>query len=165
MDIELLFSRSPFAQDELDGFSMIRPNVTQPVELKADEKGRGRHDFELPAELGNKNVLVELVAGDQAKSQPYFAHSLDVQIVENYGQLQVTDVTDGKFISKAYVKVYSKRSDGSMEFHKDGYTDLRGRFDYVSQSNHSMNRIEKISILIMSEEHGSIIRQVDPPKE
>ena len=165
MDIELLFSRSPFAQDELDGFSMIRPNMTRSVKLKASESGKSKHDIELPAELANKNVLVEVVAGDQAKSQPYFAHSLDVQIVENYGQLQVTDNANNKPVSRAYVKVYSKRHDGSVEFHKDGYTDLRGRFDYVSQSNHSMDGIKKISVLIMSDEHGSIIRQVDPPKE
>jgi hypothetical protein len=165
MDIELLFSRSPFAQDELDGFSMIRPNFTQTVALKTDDKGKGEHEFELPAEMKNKNILVEVVAGDQVKSQPYFAHSLDVQLLEKYGQVHVTEEETGKAIPRTYVKVYARMPDGSVRFHKDGYTDLRGRFDYVSQSNRSIDGIQKFSILILSDENGAVIRQADPPKE
>ncbi len=165
MDIELLFSHSPFAQDDLDGFSMIRPNTTETVTLKSDDKGRGSREVPIPDELKNKNVLVEIVAGDQSKSQPYFAHSLDVQISENYGSLQVTQQKTHDLLPQTYVKVYSRDRNGSVKFHKDGYTDLRGRFDFVTQSNHSLDGIEKFSILILSETNGAIIRQVDPPKE
>ena len=165
MDIELLFSRSPFAQDELDGFSMIRPNVARTIDLKTDESGKGTHQLELPVELKNKNVLVEVVAGDQAKSQPYFAHSLNVQMVENYGQLQVTAKANQRPISKTYVKVYAKMNDGSVRFHKDGYTDLRGRFDYVTQSNYPLDGMKKLSVLILSDQNGAVIRQSNPPKE
>ena len=165
MDIELLFSRSPFAQDELDGFSMIRPNFTKMLNLKPDGKGRGTYEFKLPAQMQNKNVLVEIVAGDQAKSQPYFAHSLDVQLLEKYGQVHVTSESSNKPIAKTYVKVYARMQDGSTRFHKDGYTDLRGRFDFVSQSNKSIDGIEKFSILVLSENAGAVIRQADPPKE
>ena len=35
-------------------------------------------------------------------------------------------------MSKDYVKVYGRAQDGSVKFFKDGYTDLRGKFDYVS---------------------------------
>jgi hypothetical protein len=165
MDIELLFSRSPFAQDELDGFSMIRPNFTQTLALKTGENGKGDHEFGLPAEMKNKNILVEIVAGDQAKSQPYFAHSLNVQVLEKFGQVQITHEETGKAIPKTYVKVYARMMDGSDRFHKDGYTDLRGRFDYVSQSNRSLDGIQKFSVLILSDENGAVIRQSDPPKE
>ncbi len=165
MDIELLFSRSPFAQDELDGFSMIRPNLTKSVKLTADAGGKGTQELDLPDELKNKNILVEVVAGDQAKSQPYFANSLDLQMVENYGQLQVMEQTSRKPISKTYVKVYAKMNDGSVRFHKDGYTDLRGRFDYVSQSNNPLDGIQKLSVLVLSDSQGAMIRQSNPPKE
>ena len=165
MDIELLFSRSPFAQDDLDGFSMIRPNFTQSVKLKTDDKGKGDHEFELPQEMKNKNVLVEIVAGDQTKSQPYFAHSLNVQLLEKFGQLHVTGEESSKAIPKTYVKVYARMNDGTVRFHKDGYTDLRGRFDYVSQSNRSIDGISKLSVLILSDENGAVIRQSNPPKE
>ena len=165
MDIELLFSRSPFAQDELDGFSMIRPNLSQSLELQLDENRHANTTTALPEELRNKNVLVEVVAGDQTKSVPYFAHSIDVQLLENYGQLQVSDVSNQKPIAKTYVKVYARTSDGSVQFHKDGYTDLRGRFDYATQSNTSIDGVRQFSILILSEKQGAVIRQVNPPKE
>ncbi|MFK7766123.1 MAG: hypothetical protein AB8B55_02690 [Mariniblastus sp.] len=168
MDIELLFSRSPFAQDELDGFSMIRPNLTQVEKFKKAESatnGKGKHEFKLPTSMQNKNILIEVVAGDQTKSQPYFAHSLDVQLMEKFGQVQVTEEDSNKAISKTYVKVYARMLDGSVRFHKDGYTDLRGRFDYVSQSNRSIDGIEKFSILVLSDENGAVIKQADPPKE
>ena len=166
MDIELLFSRRPFAQDELDGFSMIKPNLTRTVKLPELEPGKsGEHSFEFPSELANKNVLVEIVAGDQAKSQPYFANSLKVQTIESYGQLRVAKSGTGDSIPKAYIKVYSKSADGSTRFHKDGYTDLRGRFDYVSQSNNTLDNVVQYSILVMHPEFGSVIQQVDPPTE
>ena len=165
MDIELLFSRSPFAQDDLDGFSMIRPNFTKTLKLKAGDNGKGEHKFEIPAEMLNKNVLVEIVAGDQTKSQPYFAHSLNVQMFETFGQLQVSDEEASKAIPKTYVKVYARLQDGSVRFHKDGYTDLRGRFDYVSQSNRSIDGVQKFSVLILSDDNGAVIRQSNPPKE
>ena len=170
MDIELLFSRSPFAQDNLDGFSLIRPNVTQEVKVKKG-KGKGKtatkgvHEFELSSKMKNRNVLIEVVAGDQAKSQPYFAHSLDVQTIQKFGQIHVTGEETGKPIPKSYVKVYARKYDGSVRFHKDGYTDLRGRFDYLSQSNRSIDGIEKFSILVLSEKNGAVIRQAELPQE
>ena len=164
MDIELLFSRRPFAQDDLDGFSMIRPNQTSQIKLASKPGELMSHQFELPAALANKNVLIELVAGDQAKSKPYFANQLTVQMVEKLGQLKVMGL-DGKSIPKAYVKVYHRTANGQVKFHKDGYTDLRGRFDYVSQSNNPLDGIQKYSILIMHPELGAVIRDANPPRE
>jgi len=172
MDVELLFSRSPFAQDNLDGFSLIRPNFSQNIELDkkdgdatAQVGGKRNHEFELPPKMQNKNVLVELVGGDQTRSIPYFAHSLDIQVVEKFGQLKVSEASTGKPLAKTYVKVYAKSANGEVVFHKDGYTDLRGRFDYVSQSNTSLDGIVKFSILMMSENQGAVIRQARPPME
>ena len=72
---------------------------------------------------------------------------------------------NGYAIPKTYVKVYARMKDGTVRFHKDGYTDLRGRFDYVSQSNRSIDGISKLSVLILSDENGAVIRQSNPPKE
>ena len=85
---------------------------------------------------------------------------------ENYGQVQVRVEKTGLPLAKAYVKVYAQLNSGAVRFHKDGYTDLRGRFDYVSQSNRANDGVvEYYSILIMSEENGSVIRQAKPPRE
>ena len=129
MDIEFLFSTNPFARDQIDGFSMIRPNLSQTVTLEEGET-KGTHEFALPEQFDNKNVLVEVVAGDDSKSKTWYANSMEVQVIESYGQVLLTDPEAKAPISKAYVKVFAKGASGQVEFHKDGYTDLRGRFDY-----------------------------------
>lgn len=52
------------------------------------------------------------------------------------------------------MKVYSKNKDNAETFYKDGYTDLRGRFDYASLSSSNFKEIEKFSMLIYHEELG-----------
>lgn len=162
MDIELLFSRNPFIDDYSQGFSMIKPNDSQVVELPAD---KDEMVFDLPERFHNSNVLVEVVAGDQVKSQAYYAHSLAVQMSENYGHMKVGHQESGKVLPSTYVKVYAQMNDGSVKFWKDGYTDLRGRFDYVSLSNQPLDTVQRFSTLILNDEHGAIVRTATPPKE
>ena len=54
--------------------------------------------------------------------------------------------------------------DGSVKFYKDGYTDLRGRFDYASLSTNDLDFVDRFSILVMDDEQGALIREVAPPK-
>ncbi|MFO0823240.1 MAG: hypothetical protein U0792_08980 [Gemmataceae bacterium] len=129
MDVELLFSTSPFVQRASGQFSTIKPNATNVVKLPG---GRNKHTFPLPAEFQGRNVLVEVTAAGKTRSVAHFASTMTVNMSENYGQLQVTETAGGKSVGKVYVKVYAKLHDGSVKFHKDGYTDLRGRFDYSS---------------------------------
>jgi hypothetical protein len=49
------------------------------------------------------------------------------------------------------------KSDSNPVFYRDGYTDLRGRFDYALSSSSDINNIDKFSILICSEELGIFI--------
>jgi acyl-CoA-binding protein len=84
--------------------------------------------------------------------------------MENIGQLKVLRKDQNKPLSKVYVKVYSQSRGGSVDFYKDGYTDLKGRFDYTSLSTNQLDSVEKFSILVMSNEFGAIIRDANPPK-
>ncbi|MEO8493847.1 MAG: hypothetical protein ABI614_02170, partial [Planctomycetota bacterium] len=161
MDIELLFSRNPFVQGSSGQFSQIRPNLTDTIELP---KGGKKFEFALPAELLNRNVLVEVVAAGQTKSQAYYSNSLSVQLIENYGQLRVTGEEKGQPLPTVYVKAYARMQDGSVRFFKDGYTDLRGRFDYSSLNTNELDNVERFALLILSEEHGAIVREAAPPK-
>ena len=69
MDIEFLFSTNPFTRDQSDGFLMIRPNLASTIELKKKkDQTSGTYEFELPKQFDNKNVLVEVVAGESSKS-------------------------------------------------------------------------------------------------
>ena len=161
MDIELLFSTSPFVQQDSGSFAYVRPNRQDVVRLPASE---AQHRFELPEEFESSNVLVEVRGGGVIRRQTYFANSLSVQLIENYGQLKVTHAEGGGPLPRVYVKVFARLGDGSVRFHKDGYTDLRGRFDYASLSG-DPGDAERYAILILSEEHGAVIREVAPPVE
>ncbi|MCA9090838.1 MAG: hypothetical protein KDA90_19630, partial [Planctomycetaceae bacterium] len=162
MDVELLFSRNPLVQEFGDDFASIKPNLSLNVKLPKDKI---QTSIDLPAALQNSNVLVELVGAGQSRTQPYFSNSLLVQVIENYGQVQVIHSQTRKPVSKAYVKVYAVMTSGEVKFYKDGYTDLRGRFDYASLSTDDLDQAETFSILILSDEFGALVREATPPKQ
>ena len=161
MDIELLFSRSPFVQKYSDQFSYIQPNLSQWVDLAGDQK---QVKIELPESLQNQNVLVEIEAAGSRQSNAYYSNSISAQISTNYGQLRVATQAKDEPIAAAYVKVYAQMKDGSIRFYKDGYTDRRGRFDYSSLSTDLLKDVKRFAILILSDEAGALVREVSPPK-
>jgi hypothetical protein len=161
MDVELLFSRSPFVQQSGSQFASIRPNLTREVKLAA---AQGKTSIPLPEELVKRNVLVEVTAAGKTRSAPYYANAMDVKFTENYGQVRVADVASGKPLPKVYVKVYARLADGSVKFHKDGYTDLRGRLDYVSVNTPERLAVERFAVLVLSEDRGALIRDIAPPQ-
>jgi hypothetical protein len=163
MDIELLFSRSPFLQDGAAQFSFIRPVLARPVDLPAD---KDTVSIDLPAEFRAKNVMVEALGAGLRKTQAYYANTLKVQMIEAYGQLVVTHADTRKPVPGAYVKVYAKpKGGGEAKFFKDGYTDLRGRFDYASLNTNELDDSERLSVLILSPDFGAVVREAAPPKK
>jgi hypothetical protein len=99
------------------------------------------------------------------RRKPCLQGSLGVQWLQNFGQLAVTLGSTGKALPKVYVKVYAKQADGSVRFHKDGYTDLRGRFDYASLSGSDIPAATRFAILVSSDTNGAVIGEVDPPAQ
>ena len=164
MDIELLFSRNPFVQTQGSQFAHIRPNMTQAMDLP---KNQSTVTFDLPEKLRSSNVLVEISGGGQTKSQPYYANSLAVQVQENYGQVRAVTANPnhGKPLPKVYVKVYARMKDGSVRFYKDGYTDLRGRFEYASLNTNDLDNVDRFALLILSDDHGAVVREAGPPQQ
>ena len=160
IDLEVLFSRNPFAGSNAWQFGSVRPNRTLDVSLAADA---GSTRVALPEDLVRKNLLVEVTAAGIVRSQPSTSTGMAVRVVEPYGQVAVTRVADGKPIAKAYVKVYARSDDGNVAFHKDGFTDLRGRFDYASLSTDDALRATRFAILVISPEEGAAIREADAP--
>ena len=172
MDVELLFSRNPFAQQFQGQFSSIKPNLSLDVTLSEEDnavsdskRNSAVKRIDLPAALQNKNILVEIVGAGLTKTHPHYSHSLSVQVIENYGQVKVTEQGTGKPIPKAYVKVYAQMANGQVKFYKDGYTDLRGRFDFASLNTNDLDMAVKFSILILSDKHGALVREAQPPKQ
>jgi hypothetical protein len=169
MDVELLFSRNPFVRQFRGQFSAIKPNQVQQVSLvdgteDPTQASSGTRQIPLPP-LRNKNVLVEVLAEGVSRSHAYYAHSLSVQVIENYGQVRVTQADGGRPVPRAYVKVYAQLQDGSVKFYKDGYTDLRGRFDYASLSTDDLGGVQRFAILVLSDQNGAVVREALPPKQ
>jgi hypothetical protein len=190
MDPEFLFSASPFVTQDSGRFSIIKATRT---DTQALPEGKDQLSIPLPGEFTRANVLVEILGAGQRKAKTFHANTLRLNVAENYGRLEVRDDTENKPVSKAYVKVYARLRNGTVRFYKDGYTDLRGRFDYASlnssetqggpvpalrsggESGDGLNyqmlspgeldQVERFAILLMSENHGADVREAAPPAQ
>jgi len=186
MDPEFSFSSSPFVSEDASRFSIIKPTQSAKQSLP---KGKDALDIPLPGEFAKTNVLVEVIGAGQRKAQAYHANTLKLTLAENYGRIEALDSATGKPVAKAYVKVYARLNNGTVRFFKDGYTDLRGRFDYASLNapEHAqpaplardsapangldyqmlkpteLNNVEKLAILLLSDTNGAAVREVNPP--
>ena len=162
MDIELLFSRNPFVKDQSAAFTYVKPAFVQELPFAADET---QSRFAIPQKFRNRNLMVELVAGGVRDSAAVYANDLTVNVMDNYGQVQVLHRGTRDALSKTYVKVYARMADGRAEFFKDGYTDFRGRFDYVSLNSTELGDVQEFALLILHPEFGATILETEPPKQ
>ena len=48
--------------------------------------------------------------------------------------------------------------------YKDGYTDLRGRFDYASLNTNELENAARLAVLVISDRFGAVVREAAPPK-
>ncbi|MDH4451579.1 MAG: hypothetical protein QE570_00170 [Verrucomicrobiota bacterium] len=185
MDPEFSFSSNPFVSQDAGRFSIIKPNKTATQALPKDAT---KLDVPLPGEFTKANVLVEIIGAGKRQTQAYHANTLKLSLTENYGRLETREATTDKPLPKAYVKVYAKLNNGTVRFFKDGYTDLRGRFDYASLNapenatppppgiempanglDYPMlkpaefNNVSKLAVLVLSETHGATVKEVNAP--
>ncbi len=162
MEVELLFSRRPFVKDEAEQFTFVSPNGSETVKLNADKEST---THAIPAKYAGANVMVEVEAGGFRKSMAYYANSLRTELTEEYGRLRILDEKNRKPLPGAYVKVYARMKDGRVKFYKDGYADLRGKFDYVSLSTTELDRVQRFSLLVLHDEAGALIQEAKPPRQ
>ena len=160
IDLEVLFSRSPFLTDQTEDFSFVQPTHSMKVALdpKSEEK-----KVPLPEAYANKNLIIEVHSNATGLKQivTFFSSSLKVHVYEHYGELQVTDAA-GKLLPEVYVKVFAECS--NAKFYKDGYTDIRGRFDYATLNRSLLEGVRRFAVLVMSDTHGSLIRECGKPE-
>jgi hypothetical protein len=189
MDPEFLFSANPFASADAGRFAIVKPtqSATQALPEEKDVL-----DIPLPEAFGKANVLVEILAAGLRKARTSYANTFKLAVSENYGRLEVRDQAGDQPVNKAYVKVYARLKNGTVRFFKDGYTDLRGRFDYASLNGpdsvkpvdsaapspspgdrldfqmlrpNELSQVAKFAMLVLSETHGAVVRELNPPKE
>lgn len=86
-----------------------------------------------------------------------------IYILENIGEIKVK--YNKKPLSKVYVKCFARKTSSSTPvFYKDGYTDIRGTFDYASLLIEKQTDYHEFALMIYSEEHGGLIQVVKSPK-
>jgi hypothetical protein len=158
MDVELLFSRQPFVQSDVSRFSFIEPGHRELLARPGAE-----HRIAWPGHLRTRNVVVEAVGAGMRKAKVHYANDLATSVSHQYGQVRVQRASDHQALSATYVKVYARRRDGAVAFYKDGYTDLRGWFDYASLSTTELDSVERFAILVCSDQAGAAILEAGPP--
>jgi hypothetical protein len=158
MDVELLFSRQPFVQSDVSRFSFIEPGHREAVIAPGPE-----HHVAWPAAMRGKNVVVEAVGAGVRKAKVHYANDLAIQVAHQYGQLRVQRASDRGALAATYVKVYARTHGGEVTFYKDGYTDLRGWFDYASLSTTELDAVAQLAILVCSDHAGAAILEAPPP--
>jgi hypothetical protein len=162
IDLEIMFSQDPFLSVGIADYSFVRANMVEEKTISKTTDYETKFE-EIPEEFKNSNMLIQITCGAKSQNLTYFPSSMKAYIMESYGQIKVTG-EDGKPLSKVYVKCFSKKKNGgTVSFYKDGYTDLRGTFDYASLNLDGVTGIDKFALLVVSEEKGALIKQTNPP--
>jgi hypothetical protein len=156
VDLEVMFSKDPFLSGEGAALPAIRANESREVALQGEQT-----EVELPEAFRRGNVLVS-AQSDKTK----VLRVLDSRAIETVRQpldrtIQVFDSTSRLPLPQTYVKVYVQGPNGEAVFHKDGYTDLRGKFDYLSHTASDLGEIRKVAVLVSHPEKGARIESFD----
>jgi hypothetical protein len=160
IDVEFAFSSRPFADTDRGGAAYVQPVLVQQATFAKDAVTT---TLELPPRFHQQNVRIEVAAAGIRRAQSYFANALAVRFLDAYGQVVVTEPDTNQPLPKTYVKVFARLANGEVRFHKDGYTDLRGRFDYASLSDDPNAGATRYAVLVLHEQRGAVIRELDPP--
>jgi len=154
VDLEVLFSKDPFLEGDgsRGGIPAIRANDIRRVDLAADAS---ETLVELPEAFRRGNVLVAAEAPGRQLLKIVDSQAFELRHTPADRSVQVLEAGSLRPLVKTYVKVYAETYDGEVVFHKDGYTDLRGKFDYLSHTGIPVDRVKRVALFISHPEAGS----------
>ncbi len=163
MDVELLFSRQPFLDAAEERFLRVEPATV--TALSASPTGRTEVPVAdvLPDAVEARNALLEVVAGPLRRVVTWFDNDLLVMVASAAGRVSVRRASDRRPLAAAYVKAYAKHQDGQVAFYKDGYTDLRGWFDFATLSTDDLDRVTRFALLVAHDDAGVSVLEAEPP--
>ena len=159
VDLELLFSRQPFFGADASRFGFIEAGRVEALALPATGPTR----WPLPDDLRRHALVVEAVGAGARASATHFAHQLAIAVTAPYGRVQVRHAGTGAPRVAAYVKCYARLRGGAVQFYKDGYTDVCGRFDYATLSTDDLDRVERFALLVVDDQAGAAVVEAAPP--
>ena len=148
-----------------ENFCFVQPNYSTIIKLPKEKINKNENStiFEIPKEYKTKNLFVEIKSESIKMFDIYLNSNLYVIITESIGELKVVD-NNFKPIIKAYVKVYAELNHSEVQFYKDGYTDLNGKFNYIALNTDQLKNAKKFYIYIYEERNGALIKECKPPK-
>jgi len=151
--------------DSSKDFSFVKANICEELKIEKTIDFKSWY-LQVPSSLTDRNLFIQVTSGTNTKKLTYFPTLMDIYLISEFGQVKVTDL-NGKPLSKVYVKCFKKIKEfgGKTSFHKDGYTDLRGNFDYASlNTEEDLKDINMFSLLMIGEGYGAVIKEANPPK-
>ncbi len=154
VDLEVLFSKNPFLQGDGsdNGQPAIRPNESVEVTLAKDVS---ETTVGLPPALQKGNLLVSADSGSKKLLKVLDSRALELRYTPQSRTVQVSDPATRKPLRKTYIKVFAEMNSGEIVFHKDGYTDLRGKFDCLSHTGIDPAGIKRLAVLASHPEKGA----------
>jgi hypothetical protein len=157
VEAEVIFSLSPFNFESNKAFSQVSPFYEATV-IADDLNDLAVTHYDIPANLLEENLFIEVRSLSEkikkSEFMTFMPFKLNCVVTKELGILKCFDQKTNKPVPKVYVKCFTKQS-GEVKFYKDGYTDLRGSFDYVSLNSDKVDRIESFAILVTSPEFGA----------
>ena len=157
IDLELAFSRDPFATGGGLTSGAVLPSWRGALPVSGPS---GELPLDLPAEFALRSCLIELRSGALSVRRLSQPAGLSLELAETQGRLTARQL-DGRPAAAAYVKVYAREPGGVVRFHKDGYTDLLGRFDYGAVTP-PPPRAERFAILVLDESGRARLVEAGP---
>jgi len=182
IDLETMFTRDPKISEIMnkdkndknnsnnmkENFGFVQPNYSDTIKIPEDKiKNDNSTLYEIPKEYKNKNLFIEIKAESIKLFDIYLSSNLHLVITESLGELKALKSVDNslKPVIKAYVKVYVElNNNNEVQFYKDGYTDLNGKFNYLALNTDQLKKAKKFYIFISEEKQGAIIKECYPPK-
>ncbi|KRW99353.1 hypothetical protein PPERSA_02465 [Pseudocohnilembus persalinus] len=161
LNLEQLFSKNPFIDMSKFEFEYVQANHQQLIVVQKSAQIK-YEQVKIPENLLKQNMVIQLVAKNEPVNLLYNSSFMKIQVLEKYGQVKVTD-NEYKPIDTVYIKCYYKNKNDEVVFFRDGYTDLRGKFDYAQSSSIDINSIKEFALYFNHEKFGAAIKKVKPP--
>jgi hypothetical protein len=163
IDLEILFTQDPFETKLDSSLTNVIPFFVQ--NQRFDKKTSLEHcQVSIPENLRATNLLIKIVDSSRKTCiVKYTPFNLKASVNQEYGVIKLLSPENGRPTPKIYIKCYAKMNNGQVRFFKDGYTDLRGSFDFASMNTTGASNASKFRILVLSKEFGASVFESTPP--
>ena len=177
IDLETLFTREPrisglVNKDKsnvdskmIENIGFVQANYCETLIVPEEKNNKNDNIiiYEIPEKYRNRNLFLEIKAESIKLFDICLSSNLIVTITESLGELKVIN-NKLQSVIKAYVKVYVELANEEVQFYKDGYTDLNGKFNYLALNTDQLKNAKKFYVFVSKDEKNATIKECYPPK-